>query len=174
MSCGVGHKHGSDPKMLWPWRRLAAAAPTGPLAGESPCATETALKREKDKKKKFASASPKLSIHPSSSSPPWQTQVCPLCLWVCEGTLDCWVSWPQIHLGTGFCGSGLKALQRCTSKPQALCCWYSGEHSCLPDPEPLNKSTNPQKVWLMINKNGQWDLQSRSEQRVWDLLLLPS
>jgi len=32
MSCGVRCRHGSDPELLWLWRRLAATAPTGPLA----------------------------------------------------------------------------------------------------------------------------------------------
>ena len=31
-SCGVGHRHGSDPALLWLWCRLAATAPMGPLA----------------------------------------------------------------------------------------------------------------------------------------------
>ena len=26
MSCGVGHRHGSDPALLWLWHRLAAVA----------------------------------------------------------------------------------------------------------------------------------------------------
>ena len=36
-SCGVGHRHGSDPALLWLWP--AAAAPIGPLAWEPPYAT---------------------------------------------------------------------------------------------------------------------------------------
>ena len=43
MSCGVGCRHGSDPALLWLWHRLAAAAPTGPLAWEPPYAAGTAL-----------------------------------------------------------------------------------------------------------------------------------
>ena len=31
MSCGVGHRHGSDPELLWLWCRLAAAAMILPL-----------------------------------------------------------------------------------------------------------------------------------------------
>ena len=34
MSCGVGCRQGSDPTLLWLWRRLAATAPTQPLAWE--------------------------------------------------------------------------------------------------------------------------------------------
>ena len=32
VSCGVRRRCGSDPALLWLWRRLAAAAPIGPLA----------------------------------------------------------------------------------------------------------------------------------------------
>ena len=56
MSCGVGHRCGSDPVLLWLWRRLAATAPIRPLAWEPPCATgaaqEMAEKTKKKKKKK--------------------------------------------------------------------------------------------------------------------------
>ena len=41
-----------DLALLWLWRRLAAVAPTGPLAWEAPCAVSVALKRQKKKKKK--------------------------------------------------------------------------------------------------------------------------
>ena len=34
MSCGVGHRCGVDPALLWLWRRLVAAAPIRPLAWE--------------------------------------------------------------------------------------------------------------------------------------------
>ena len=56
MRCGVSHRCGTDPTLLWPWRRLAAIAPIGPLAGESPYAAGVALektKRPKKKKKKI-------------------------------------------------------------------------------------------------------------------------
>ena len=36
MSCGVGHRHGLDPTLLWLWHRLAAIAPIWPLAWELP------------------------------------------------------------------------------------------------------------------------------------------
>ena len=52
MSCGVGHRHGLDPALLWLWCRLAAAAPIGPLAWEPPYAMGVVL--EKGKKKKDA------------------------------------------------------------------------------------------------------------------------
>ena len=44
MSCGVGHRHGLDPALLWLWCRLVAIAPTRPLAWEPPYAAEEALK----------------------------------------------------------------------------------------------------------------------------------
>ena len=51
MSCGVGHRHGLDPALLW--YRPAAVAPVPPLAWESPYATGVALvKRQKKKKEK--------------------------------------------------------------------------------------------------------------------------
>ena len=36
MSCGVGHRHSSDPAMLWLWHRPAAVASIRPLAWEPP------------------------------------------------------------------------------------------------------------------------------------------
>ncbi|MFX3960292.1 hypothetical protein ACJBX5_10520, partial [Streptococcus suis] len=47
-----GHRCGSDLALLWLWHRLAAAAPTGPLAWEPPYAADVALKRQKKKKGK--------------------------------------------------------------------------------------------------------------------------
>ena len=47
MSCG--HRHGSDPKLLWLWCRPAAAAPIRPLAWELPYAMGRALKKKKKK-----------------------------------------------------------------------------------------------------------------------------
>ena len=51
MSCGVGHRHGADPTLLWLWCRLAAVAPIRPLAWELPYATGEALKEKKKKEK---------------------------------------------------------------------------------------------------------------------------
>ena len=51
MSCGVGHRHGSDMALLWLWSRPAATAPAGPLAWEPPYAAGVVLKIQKDKKK---------------------------------------------------------------------------------------------------------------------------
>ena len=47
ISCGVGHRQGSDPTLLWLWCRLAAVALVWPLALELPCATGPALKKKK-------------------------------------------------------------------------------------------------------------------------------
>ena len=47
MSSDVGPRRGSGLALLWLWRRLAAAAPTQPLAWEPPYATGTALKKAK-------------------------------------------------------------------------------------------------------------------------------
>ena len=50
--CGVGRRHGLDPKLLWLWCRLAVVAPIRPLAWESPYATGTALKSKPTNKQK--------------------------------------------------------------------------------------------------------------------------
>ena len=52
MSCGVGHRGGSDLAWLWLWCRLATTAPIRPLAWELPYAVGLALKRQKRKKTK--------------------------------------------------------------------------------------------------------------------------
>ena len=56
MSCGVGHRCGSDPVLLWLWRRPAPTAPIIPLAWEPPYAVgvsqEIAKRQEKKRKKK--------------------------------------------------------------------------------------------------------------------------
>ena len=48
MSCGVGHRYGLDPALLWLWLRLAAVARIQSLALELPYATGVALKKKKD------------------------------------------------------------------------------------------------------------------------------
>ena len=50
MPCGVGHRHGSDPELLWLWHRPGALVPVGPLAWEPPYAIGAALKRQGEKK----------------------------------------------------------------------------------------------------------------------------
>ena len=51
MSCGVGHRHNSDPMLLWLWHMPAAVAPLRSLAWEPPYAVGVALKRKKERKK---------------------------------------------------------------------------------------------------------------------------
>ena len=51
MSCGVGCRRGSDPVLLWLWRRLAATALIQPLAWEPPYAVGAAQEMAKKKKK---------------------------------------------------------------------------------------------------------------------------
>ena len=52
MSCGVGHRCGSDLALLWLWHKLAAVTLFRPLAWELPYATCTAILKKKKKKKK--------------------------------------------------------------------------------------------------------------------------
>ena len=52
MSCGVGHRCGSEPLWLWLWRRLAAAALIQPLVWEPPYAMGVALKKKAKQTKK--------------------------------------------------------------------------------------------------------------------------
>ena len=52
MSCNVGHRHGSDPVLLWLWHRPAAAVQTGPLAQELPYAAGAAIKKERKEERK--------------------------------------------------------------------------------------------------------------------------
>ena len=56
VSRGVGCRCGSDPALLWLWRRLAATAQIRPLAWEPPnalgAAQEVAKRKQKQKQKK--------------------------------------------------------------------------------------------------------------------------
>ena len=47
MSCGVGRRLGSDPTLLWLWRRLVATTPIRPLAWKPPYAVGTAQEKAK-------------------------------------------------------------------------------------------------------------------------------
>ena len=49
VSCGVGHRCGSNPVFLWLWCRLAATALISPLAWKPPYAAGVALKTQKDR-----------------------------------------------------------------------------------------------------------------------------
>ena len=63
MSCGVGHRQGLVPALLWLWHKPAAVAQ--PLAWELPCAANAALKRKK-KKKSFGGEKKKKERNPVS------------------------------------------------------------------------------------------------------------
>ena len=62
VSCGVGHRCGSDLALLWLWRRLAAVAPSRPLSWEPPYAADVALKTKKKKKKRKKELENKLQL----------------------------------------------------------------------------------------------------------------
>ena len=47
MNCGVGHRRGLNPELLWLWRRPAAVAQIQLLAWELPYASSAALKSNK-------------------------------------------------------------------------------------------------------------------------------
>ena len=49
VSCGVGHRRGSDPPLLWLWHRPAATALIQPQDWELPYATGVALIKNKKK-----------------------------------------------------------------------------------------------------------------------------
>ena len=49
MICGVGHRCGSNPALLWLWHSLAAVAPIRPLAWKLPYAAGAALKGKNKK-----------------------------------------------------------------------------------------------------------------------------
>ena len=48
MSCGIGHRCGSDPMLLWLWHKMAAVAPIQPLAWEPPFASKKNKNKNKD------------------------------------------------------------------------------------------------------------------------------
>ena len=50
MNCGVSHRHSLDPSLLWPWYRMAVAAPIEPLAWELLYAAGVALTSKRKKK----------------------------------------------------------------------------------------------------------------------------
>ena len=50
LNCGIGHKRGSDPVLLWLWHRQVATVPIPTLAWELAYAAGVAPKRKKKKK----------------------------------------------------------------------------------------------------------------------------
>ena len=105
MSCGVGCRRGSDPELLWLWRRLAATAPIRPLAWEPPYVVGAALeeaKRQKDQKKK--SIYNVLSISAAQRSDPVihiHTFFFSYYLPSCSSTTD-WIEFPVLHSRTSL------------------------------------------------------------------------
>ena len=62
MSCGGGHRCGSDLALLWLWMWRAAAALIQPLAWEPPYAVGVAPKKaKKEKKRKEKKKKPEIS-----------------------------------------------------------------------------------------------------------------
>ena len=51
MSCGVGHRHGSDLMLPWLWCRLVAAVLFQPLTWKLPFAVNGALKKKKERER---------------------------------------------------------------------------------------------------------------------------
>ena len=49
MSCGVGHRRGLDPMLIWLWCRLAIVATIRPLAWELLYAVAVGLKKDQKK-----------------------------------------------------------------------------------------------------------------------------
>ena len=47
ISCGIGHKCGLNPVLLWLWHKPTATVPIRPLAREPPYAVGAALKKQK-------------------------------------------------------------------------------------------------------------------------------
>ena len=54
MSCGIGHRRGSDPALLWLWCRLEATVLIRPLAWEPTYAAGAAQEMAKKKKKRIS------------------------------------------------------------------------------------------------------------------------
>ena len=97
MSCGVGCRCGSDPTLLWLWRRPVAVALIQPLAWESSYAASAVLKSQKKKKSKR-----KRKRNKSGSR---VMCVVPCCFWFC---FFCWfvfsflaTLWHMEFLGQG-------------------------------------------------------------------------
>ena len=68
MNCGVSCRCGSDPTLLWLWRRPVATAPIRPLAGEPTYASGAAQEKTKRQKKKRKENSREDVLRDSTSS----------------------------------------------------------------------------------------------------------
>ena len=89
MSCGVGCRPGSDPALLWLWRRPTATALIRPLAWELPHAVSAALKRERKEGRKVGRKEgrkspilvlkiPRATLHPTVFNFPFIFSTIPL------------------------------------------------------------------------------------------------
>ena len=83
VSCGVGHRYGLDPELLWLWCRPADLIQ--PLAWELPYAMDVALKRQRKKKKRTQG---RMDLRLSYCSKPSKGKYCfgfnvSLCICVC-------------------------------------------------------------------------------------------
>ena len=76
MSCGAGHRCGSDPELLWLWHRPVATAPIRALAWEAPYATGVAQEMAKRQKTKTKTKKPQKAIRNSPKHP--ELLNCPL------------------------------------------------------------------------------------------------
>ena len=106
MSCGVGHRCGSDPALLWLWYRLAAAAPIQPLAWEPSHAEGAALKRPKKKKKNTIKEVKTWSSHCSTVG--WESNCSGLVCWGSTGSIPSLAEWVEgFYIGDFGTGHGL-------------------------------------------------------------------
>ena len=81
MNGGVGHRRGSDPLLLWLWRRLAAVAPVRPLVICHGCGPKKTKDRKKRKGKITACSSRENDedksgeikrLYPTGCGDPWE------------------------------------------------------------------------------------------------------
>ena len=89
MSYGVGHRCGSDPTLLWLWRRPVATAPFRPLAWEpsyvAGAALEKAKRQNKTKQNKTKNNQKEISILHTPST---------CCLSLTALSLVSWIPYP--------------------------------------------------------------------------------
>ena len=81
MSCSVGCRHGSYPRLQWLWCRQAATALIRPLAWVLPCAARMALKKKKRKEKKIIRRISRWKIHKLKN---WKKKLINLKVWFNE------------------------------------------------------------------------------------------
>ena len=119
MSCGAGHRCGSDPALLWIWCRPAATALIRPLAWEPPYAMSVALEKTKNKNKnknvafQESNSGVLLSIRPCATAQVWDT--------LCQPGL--------VPLTPLLCGL------HCSDKKTGMsdCHWLLGSQFCIID-----------------------------------------